>query len=85
MSFSSIAQQQIITPADTLQYTLGAFVGQWMIKNSFTIDNPVLFNKGIEDVLQKKPLAVSDSSILPRVAEYQLSTQNEKSRQKSYS
>ncbi|HPT20978.1 MAG TPA: FKBP-type peptidyl-prolyl cis-trans isomerase [Bacteroidales bacterium] len=72
---------KLSSAADTLQYTLGAFVGQWMAKNSFSISNPALFNRGMNDVLQKKPLAVSDSTIAPIVAAYQLSTQNAKSRQ----
>jgi len=66
--------------ADTLQYSLGAFVGQWMAKNSFAITNPVLFKRGMDDVLQRKPLAVTDSTIVPIVSAYQLSTQNARSR-----
>lgn len=69
------------TPSDTLQYTLGAFIGQWMGKNGFTVTDPVLFKRGMDDVLQNKTLAVTDSTIVPRIAEYQLSTQNERSRQ----
>ena len=69
------------SPADTLQYTLGAFIGQWMVKNGFAVNNPVLFKRGMDDVLQKKPLAVTDSTIAPIISAYQLSTQNERSRQ----
>ncbi|MCX6327272.1 MAG: FKBP-type peptidyl-prolyl cis-trans isomerase [Bacteroidia bacterium] len=68
------------SPADTLQYTLGAFIGQWMIKNSFSVTNPVLFKRGMDDVLQNKKLAVTDSTIVPIVAAYQLATQNARSR-----
>jgi FKBP-type peptidyl-prolyl cis-trans isomerase len=86
------AQQQVSKPAaqqtavklsskaDTLQYALGAFVGSWLTKNNFTINNSALFNRGMEDVLQNKPRAVVDSTITPIIAAYQLSTQNEKSR-----
>ena len=66
--------------ADTLQYALGAFVGQWMAKNGFTVSNQVLFKRGMDDVLQNKPLAVTDSTIIPIVSAYQLSTQNAKSK-----
>ena len=66
--------------ADTIQYSLGAFVGQWMAKNSFTITNPLLFKRGMDDVLQRKPLAVTDSTIVPIVSAYQLSTQSARSR-----
>lgn len=72
---------KLSSPADTLQYTLGAFIGQWMVKNSFTVTNPVLFKRGMDDVLQNKKLAVTDSTIVPIVSAYQLSTQNARSRQ----
>ena len=71
---------KLATQADTLQYTLGAFIGQWMGKNGFAIDNPVLFKRGMDDVLQNKPRAVTDSTIVPIVAAYQLATQNARSR-----
>ena len=72
---------QLTSESDTLQYTLGAFIGQWMVKNGFAVNNPVLFKRGMDDVLQKKPLAVTDSTIAPIISAYQLSTQNERSRQ----
>ena len=72
---------KLTSTADTMQYTLGAFIGQWIVKNGFAITTPVLFNRGLNDVIQNKPLAVTDSTIVPRIAEFQLSTQNERSRQ----
>jgi len=72
---------KLSSPADTLQYTLGAFIGQWLVKNGFAINDPVLFNRGMDDVLQNKPLAVNDTTIVPRIAAHQLTTQNERSRQ----
>lgn len=66
---------------DTLQYAIGAFIGQWMVKNSFEVQNANLFLQGMDDVLQNRPLAVTDSTITPIVSAYQLSTQNERSRQ----
>lgn len=72
---------KLASRADTLQYTLGAFIGQWMVKNGFAITNPVLFKRGMDDVLQKKKLAVTDSTIVPIVSAYQLSTLNARSRQ----
>ena len=79
-----IAPQTVVklgSSADTLQYTLGAFIGQWLIKNGFAVNNPALFKKGMDDVLQKKPLSVNDTTIVKRIAAYQLSTQNEKNKQ----
>jgi len=72
---------KLSSPADTLQYTLGAFIGQWLVKNGFAITNPVLFKRGMDDVLQNKPLSVTDSTIVRRIAAYQLTMQNERSRQ----
>jgi FKBP-type peptidyl-prolyl cis-trans isomerase len=71
---------KLTSPADTLQYTLGAFIGQWLGKNSFSITNQTLFKRGMDDVLQNKKLAVTDSTIVPIVAAYQMATQNARSR-----
>lgn len=94
MSISIMAQEQstkqtetkqepveLTNESDTLQYALGAFIGQWMVKNGFEIKNANLFLNGMGDVLQNKPLAVVDSTIAPIISGYQLSNQNEKSRQ----
>ncbi len=72
---------ELANESDTLQYALGAFIGQWMVKNGFGIKNADLFLNGMGDVLQNKPLAVVDSTIAPIISGYQLSNQNEKSRQ----
>lgn len=72
---------ELTNESDTLQYALGAFIGQWMVKNGFEIKNADLFLNGMGDVLQNKPLAVVDSTIAPIISGYQLSNQNEKSRQ----
>lgn len=75
------ATVKLTSLADTLQYTLGAFIGQWLMKNGFAINDPPLFKKGMDDVLQKKPLLINDSTIVGRIAAYQLAMQNERSRQ----
>ncbi|MCH7658740.1 MAG: FKBP-type peptidyl-prolyl cis-trans isomerase [Bacteroidetes bacterium] len=72
---------ELTNESDTLQYALGAFIGQWMVKNGFEIKNANLFLNGMDDVLQNKPLAVVDSTIAPIISGYQLSNQNERSRQ----
>jgi FKBP-type peptidyl-prolyl cis-trans isomerase len=74
------AAVKLLTQADTLQYTLGAFIGQWMVRNSFNVTNPTLFKRGMDDVLQNKKLAVTDSTIAPIVSAYQMATQNARSR-----
>ena len=88
ISFSLLAQEpaskpkeiKLSTKADSLQYSLGAYLGQWMVKNSFEVQNASLFLTGMDDVLKKKPLVLSDSTITAAVAEYQLTTQIEKSK-----
>jgi FKBP-type peptidyl-prolyl cis-trans isomerase len=77
----SQAPVKLTSAADTLQYTIGAFIGQWMLNNSFKISNPQLFKRGMDDVLQNKKLAVTDSTIVPIVSAFQLSTQNARSRE----
>ena len=72
---------KLASPADTLQYSLGAFIGQWMVKNGFAVTNQVLFKRGMDDVIQNKKLAVTDTTIAPIIAAYQLSSQNARSRQ----
>lgn len=72
---------QLNTQTDSLQYALGAYLGQWMINNNFKVQNAKLFLLGMDDVLLEKPLAVNDSIIAPLVTAYQLSNQNEKNRQ----
>jgi FKBP-type peptidyl-prolyl cis-trans isomerase len=71
---------KLLTTADTLQYSLGAFIGEWMVRNSFNVTNPTLFKRGMDDVLQNKKLAVTDSTIAPIVSAYQMATQNARSR-----
>ncbi len=89
ISFGVFAQEQanttlkevkLTSSADTLQYAVGAFIGQWMIKNNFEVTNATLFLTGMDDVLKNKPLAVSDSTIAPIVSAYQLSAQIDRSK-----
>lgn len=72
---------KLTSASDTVQYTFGAFIGQWFVKNGFGISNQALFKRGMDDVMQKKPLAIPDSIIAPMVANYQLIVQNARSRQ----
>lgn len=82
-SLSLTAQNpvKLTTSNDSLQYSLGVFVGQWLTNNSFKISDKALFSRGMDDIIQNNPRAISDSTILPIIAAYQLSTQNERSRQ----
>lgn len=71
---------KLLTAADTVQYTLGAYIGQWFQKNGFSVTNQNMFLRGMDDVIKKRSLAVPDSSIAPLVASYQLTVQNARSR-----
>ena len=80
------AQQQatpvkLTSAADTVQYTLGAFIGQWFVKNGFGISNKALFDRGMSDVMQQKPTAIPNSVVAPLVATYPLIVQSARSRQ----
>ncbi len=72
---------KLTSPADTVQYTLGAFIGQWMVKNGFGITNQTLFKRGMDDVMQNKPRAIPDTVVAPMVASYQLTVQTLRGRQ----
>lgn len=70
----------LTSQSDSLQYALGAFMGNWININGFTIENRQLFNQGLEDVLKSRSLLIPDSSISLFLANYQVSMQNEKNR-----
>ena len=76
-----LAPVKLTTPADTVQYSLGAFIGQWFVKNGFTISNQTLFRRGMDDAMQNRKLALADTIIAPLIASYQISVQSAKSRQ----
>jgi FKBP-type peptidyl-prolyl cis-trans isomerase len=72
---------KLATTADTVQYTLGAYIGQWMVKNGFGITNQALFKRGMDDVMQNKPRALPDTVVAPMVASYQLTVQTLRGKQ----
>jgi FKBP-type peptidyl-prolyl cis-trans isomerase len=69
---------KINSTADSLQYSLGAFLGKWILTNNFSITKAEIFLKGMDDALQQKTLVIPDSVIDKRIASYQLFNQNEK-------
>ncbi|MEX2370692.1 MAG: FKBP-type peptidyl-prolyl cis-trans isomerase [Bacteroidales bacterium] len=77
------AQQpvELNSKIDSLQYSLGVFVGQWMVNNEFDLNNKDLFNRGMDDLINNQPRLISDSTIVPIITSYQLSIQNERSKQ----
>ena len=81
ISLSAQEATNLETSSDTAHYTLGAFVGKWMVNNGFSISDFAMFQTGMTDVQTGKELAIPDSAINSTVAAYQLSIQNERSRQ----
>jgi len=72
---------ELTNQQDSLHYALGAYLGQWIVTNNFQINNVNLFLQGMDDVIQNKPLAVTDSTIAPIIAAHQLATQFQISKQ----
>jgi FKBP-type peptidyl-prolyl cis-trans isomerase FklB len=56
--------------ADSSQYILGAYLGQYLSANGIAITKPDLFIKGMDDVLAGKPLLVTADSIPKRMNEF---------------
>lgn len=72
------ASGKLSTGTDTMQYVLGAYLGQYINNNGFVISNPTLFKKGLEDVINGKPLSVDPDSILSLMNSYEKLTAKER-------
>lgn len=72
---------KLVTAADSVQYTLGAFMGLWITTNGFAVNNPTLFLRGMDDIFQNRPRVIPDSVVSQRVAVYQQVLQREKAGQ----
>lgn len=66
---------KLISSADSMQYTLGAFIGLWLTTNGFTITNQSLVQRAMDDIIQNRPRIMPDSTISARLAVYQRSAQ----------
>lgn len=72
---------KLVTINDSLQYILGAYLGQWINGKGFSINNPNLFIKGMDDVLNNRKLTVPAQTIAIKLEAYQkqqLSERNNK-------
>jgi FKBP-type peptidyl-prolyl cis-trans isomerase len=49
---------------------LGAYLGQYISASGFVISSPEIFLKGMDDVLQHRPLLVNADSVPKRISEY---------------
>jgi len=81
---SKSTESQIVkltNPNDSLQYTLGAYLGAWITNNGFMVSNPELFKKGLDDVLLNRPLLIDAASIAPKLDGFQKRLISERSSQ----
>jgi FKBP-type peptidyl-prolyl cis-trans isomerase len=56
--------------ADSSQYILGAYLGQYLAANSIAVTKPDLFLRGLDDAINGKPLMVNADSIPVKMNEY---------------
>jgi FKBP-type peptidyl-prolyl cis-trans isomerase len=68
---NTAASAKLNSGADSMQYILGAHLGQYISNNGFTISNPSLFKKGLEDAMNGKPLLVNADSVSSLMEHYQ--------------
>jgi FKBP-type peptidyl-prolyl cis-trans isomerase len=61
----------ITTVTDSAQYILGAYLGQYIVNNGFSISNANLFIKGMDDVLHQRQLLVNATQVPVWLNNYQ--------------
>ncbi|HLN20670.1 MAG TPA: FKBP-type peptidyl-prolyl cis-trans isomerase [Bacteroidales bacterium] len=67
---SAQAALKLANSADSSQYILGAYLGQFLQNNNLAITNATLFLRGMDDVISNKPLMVNADSIPRKMNEY---------------
>lgn len=70
----------ITTLPDSVNYMLGAFLGQYIVNNGFSISNADLFLKGMDDVLNGRTLLVNQQIIPQWINNYRLLNLNQQNR-----
>ncbi len=55
--------------SDSSQYILGAYLGQYLNANNIAVTKPEIFLKGLDDVINRKPLLVNADSIPKKMNE----------------
>ncbi|MGD0583692.1 MAG: FKBP-type peptidyl-prolyl cis-trans isomerase [Bacteroidales bacterium] len=71
---------KLTNAADSSQYILGAYLGQYLVTNGLSITKADLFIKGMNDVVTGKPLMVPADSIPKRMNEFLTQSNIERSR-----
>ena len=64
-------QAKLTNTTDTLQYSLGAYLGQYIAENGFVINNPNLFISGMNDAIGNKALLVNKETVTKKINDYQ--------------
>ncbi len=68
---SNLSPAKLNNTADSIQYTLGAFLALWISNNGFTLNtSSPLFLRAIDDILQNRTRAIPDSLITPNINAY---------------
>lgn len=74
------AELKIKNIQDSVQYALGIYMAEYLIRGGFNILNLDYFLAGLNDRYKNTPRKISDSLIYPLIADYQTNFQNQKSR-----
>lgn len=72
--------KKLITRNDSVQYALGVYMGEYLVRGGFITLNLDQFLSGLNDRYRNNPRKISDSLIYPLIADYQTNFQNQKSR-----
>ncbi len=78
---SAPAPIKLTTTNDSLQYTIGAYLGQWLLNNGFGVTKPEIFKRGMDDVLLSRSLQVNPNGIANRLDAYQKNLISQRSNQ----
>ncbi len=81
--FAQKSTQPKSTPQeDTIQYSLGVYMMQQLLaKTGYTVNDPVLFKKAIDDVMLGKKLMVNPATTEARLLAYQKTYREQRGRQ----
>lgn len=74
------APLQLRNAADSVQYALGVYIGEYLAKGGFTTLNLDYFLSGLNDRYRNNPRLIKDSLVYPLIADYQTNFQLQKSK-----
>ncbi len=66
-----VADVKLKSGTDSMQYILGAYLGQYIGSHGFVISNPTLFKKGMDDVLLGRQMLIHADSVQSMINRYQ--------------